>query len=122
MFGAFKTTFTALGGLVNKRRFRLTKMQKYRQTKRLKQVDQVVDVLAESGVKFRALDIARLAPRTEELTPFQKYWVPSKRYRDGFKPINWVPKWTKAPHPRKWESKAVHELEPPKDKDTEWKD
>ncbi len=120
MFGAFKSTFTALGGLVDKRRFRLTKMQKYRQTKRLKQVDEVVDILVESGVKLRQLDQARLVPKVHELTPFQKYYVPSKRYKLGFKPIHWVPKWTRVPHPRKWEASAVHELQPPIDKDSKW--
>jgi hypothetical protein len=114
MFGAFHSTFMALSGLVNKRRFRLTKMQKYRQTKRLKNVDVVIDLLVESGVRCKALDIARLQPRTETMSSVEKYWVPSKRYPDGIKPIHWVPKWTKTPHPRKWEPSAVHELEPPK--------
>ena len=44
-----------LGGLVWKKRFRLTSPQKYRQRLRLKAVDTVIDVLVESGVKLRAL-------------------------------------------------------------------
>lgn len=120
MFGAFTASFTCLSGLVKKKRFRLTKMQKYRQTKRLKQIDELVHVLTESGVKLKALDMARLAPKVEEMSAFDKYWVSAKRFRDGFKPIHWVPKWTKAPHPRKWEPSAIHELNPPLDKETKW--
>jgi hypothetical protein len=61
-----------------------------------------------------------MAPKESELTPFQKYWVPAKRFRDGFKPIHWVPKWTKVPHPRQWKHEVAHEYKAPIDKDTEW--
>ncbi|KAI8896369.1 mitochondrial ribosomal protein L31-domain-containing protein [Globomyces pollinis-pini] len=109
MFGAFRSTFLCLSGLTKKRRFRLTPSQKYRHRKRLQNVDSLLDVLQESGVKLKALDQARLAPRESELTPFEKYWAPSKRYPDGFKPISWVPKWTRVPHPRAWKPTAIHE-------------
>eukprot|EP00842_Homolaphlyctis_polyrhiza_P004430 jgi/Hompol1/4989/HPOL_004074-RA len=109
LFGAFKSTFAALGGLVNKRRFRLTSTQKYRQRLRLRAVDQVIETLVESGVKIRALELARRMPREHEMTPFEKYWVKSKRFKDGFKPIHWVPHWTKAPHPRTWTPSIYHQ-------------
>lgn len=51
MFG----TIAALGGLLKKVRFRLTPNQKYRHRKRLQAVDELLDVLKESGVKLRAL-------------------------------------------------------------------
>lgn len=118
--GAFSATTACLGGLVKKQRFRLTSTQKYRQRNRLKAVDSIIDVLVESGVKLKALDKQRLAPREDQLTPFQKYWVPAKRFRDGFKPIHWVPKWTKSPHPRQWKHDVTHEFNPPIGKDTKW--
>ena len=109
MFGAFKSSLVTLGGLVRKQRFRLTSSQKYRLRSRLRQVDSVIATLVKSGVQLRALDIAKRTPTEAELTPFQKYWVPSKRYRNGFKPVSWVPKWTKVPHPRKWILPPVHQ-------------
>ncbi|KAJ3367953.1 hypothetical protein HDU91_000963 [Kappamyces sp. JEL0680] len=113
MFGAFTPTLACLSGLLKKKRFRLTDTQKYRHRRRLKAVDTLLDVLQESGVKLRALDEARLAPRESQMTPFEKYWVPSKRYRDGFKPVSWVPHWTKTPHPRRWKPTATHEERAP---------
>ncbi|TPX67738.1 hypothetical protein SpCBS45565_g03640 [Spizellomyces sp. 'palustris'] len=79
MFGAFRSTIATLGGLVWKRRFRLTDTQKYRHRKRLRAVDEVVDTLVESGVKLRALELARRAPKESEMSPLEKYWVASKR-------------------------------------------
>jgi hypothetical protein len=122
MFGAFKQSMPILSGLVHKQRFRLTSNQKYRLRQRLKAVDTVVDVLVESGVRLRALDLARLIPRESALSPFEKYFVKSRRGRDGFKPIHWVPKWTKVPHPRQWKQISIHEYEAPKGKDTTWDD
>jgi hypothetical protein len=112
--GPFFNTFACLSGLLKKKRFRLTDTQKYRQRKRLQAVDSLLDVLKESGVKLRALDEARLAPRESEMTAFEKYWIPSKRYRDGFKPVSWAPHWTKTPHPRRWKPTATHEDHSPK--------
>ncbi|KAI8825836.1 mitochondrial ribosomal protein L31-domain-containing protein [Fimicolochytrium jonesii] len=102
--------------LSRKRRFRLTDTQKYRHRLRLRAVDTVVETLVESGVKLRAMELARRAPREHELTPLQKYWVESKRFRHGIKPIHWVPKWTRVAHGRKWTPSAVHHAEPPKGK------
>ncbi|KAI8907249.1 mitochondrial ribosomal protein L31-domain-containing protein [Gorgonomyces haynaldii] len=104
----FATGLT-LGGLVNKRRFRLTQTQKYRLRQRLTGVDNVISTLVKSGVEFKALDEAKRIPKVEQLTPFEKYWVASKRYRDGFKPLHWVPHWCKVPHPRAWKPASVHE-------------
>ncbi|KAI8593593.1 hypothetical protein HDU89_001174 [Geranomyces variabilis] len=108
MFGAFKSTLVTLGGLVWKRRFRLTDTQKYRHRKRLRAVDDVVDTLVASGVQLRALELARRAPKESQMTPLEKYWVESKRFRNGIKPIHWVPHWTKVPHGRRWEPTNLH--------------
>ncbi|KAJ3212368.1 hypothetical protein HK099_007754 [Clydaea vesicula] len=91
--GAFKSTFQALGGLVWKRRFKLTSTQKTRQRKRLKAVDNRV---------------AKRAPLEHEMTPREKYWVEAKRFKHGMKPVSWVPKWTRVPHPRKWSPTFIH--------------
>ncbi|KAJ3380454.1 hypothetical protein HDU92_005965 [Lobulomyces angularis] len=106
--GAFKSTFQALGGLVWKRRFKLTSTQKTRQRKRLKAVDNVIQTLVNSGVDFKALRVAKRAPLEHEMTPREKYWVEAKRFKHGMKPVSWVPKWTRVPHPRKWSPTFIH--------------
>jgi Mitochondrial ribosomal protein L31 len=52
-----------LGGLVWKKRFRLTPSQKYRHRKRLQSVDTLLDVLQESKVRLRALVILEVNKR-----------------------------------------------------------
>lgn len=47
------------------------------------------------------------------MTPLEKYWVESKRYRNGIKPIHWVPHWTKVPHGRRWKPTTIHETKGP---------
>ncbi|KAJ3159501.1 hypothetical protein HK101_001052 [Irineochytrium annulatum] len=86
--------------VLRKRRFRLTPTQKAKQRQRLREVDDVVEKLALSGVKCKALDQCLIQPTEAEMTPEQKYWVHSKRYRNQIKPAHWVPHWTKVPFPR----------------------
>ncbi|KAJ3045682.1 hypothetical protein HDV00_007808 [Rhizophlyctis rosea] len=94
----------------------MSQWQKTRLRYRLKKVDENIAVLVESGVKFRALEDARRMPKQHELTPLEKYWVKSKRYPKGIKPIHWVPKWTRAPHPRGWQpSWGKHTPQPPEE-------
>ncbi|KAJ3056652.1 hypothetical protein HK097_005328 [Rhizophlyctis rosea] len=109
MFGAFRPTFAARGGLVDTRKFYLTTGQKLRLHQRLARIDDIVDVLVESGAKCRALEAARRMPKLHELSDLELYWVHSKRYKNRIKPISWVPKWTKVPHPREWKFKTVHD-------------
>ncbi|KAJ8325125.1 hypothetical protein O5D80_006090 [Batrachochytrium dendrobatidis] len=109
LLGAFRSTFSVLGGLVKKRRFGLTIGQKYRLRQRLRGVDEVINTLIDSGVQLRALEFAKRIPKESDMTPFEKYWVKSKRFKDGFKPIHWVPKWTRAPHPRTWSPSIYHQ-------------
>ncbi|KAI8804276.1 mitochondrial ribosomal protein L31-domain-containing protein [Cladochytrium replicatum] len=109
MFGAFRSTLVALGGLTRKRIFRLTPMQKLRQRRRLRGVDDVIAKLEESKVKLHVLDLAKKMPKESEMPASEKYWVESKRYRYGVKPMDFVPRWTKTPHPRQWKAGIVHE-------------
>ncbi len=53
--------------------------------------------------------MAKKMPKEHELSPMEKYWVASKKFKNGLKPIHWVPKWTKVPHPRAWKSPWLHE-------------
>lgn len=98
-FGAFRSTGAALGGLLLKRRFRLTDHQKRRLNKRLKDVENNINAIIDSGVRIKQLSDLYQRKTVAEMTPREKYWVESKRYRNGFKPIHWVPHWTKVPHP-----------------------
>ena len=92
----------------SKRTWGLTTRQKARLDKRLEKVDQVVDTLVDSGVSFKKLELAKRMPRANELSDTEKYWVVSKRFPTGYKPISWVPHWTKVAHPRKWEPTIYH--------------
>ena len=42
------------------------------------------------------------------MKPEDKYWVSSKRYPTGYKPVSWLPHWTKSAHPRKWKPEIYH--------------
>ncbi|KAJ3127753.1 hypothetical protein HK098_005870 [Nowakowskiella sp. JEL0407] len=74
MFGAFRSTFTAMGGLLWKRRYFLSQTQKYRHRKRLQGVDDVIEKLRISGARFKALDSASLLPKESEMSAKEKYW------------------------------------------------
>ncbi|RKO97953.1 hypothetical protein CXG81DRAFT_3899, partial [Caulochytrium protostelioides] len=91
------------------RAFRLNAMQKLRHRRRLQAVDNVVETLVNSGVKTAALEDARRMPKEGALSILEKYWIASKRYKYGIKPVSWVPHWTKVAHPRKWVASATHE-------------
>ena len=119
---AFRATTQCLSGLVNKQRFRLTPNQKQRLRNRIRNADSVIDVLVASKVQLRELDEQRLLKREFEMTPKEKYWVESRKGRDGVKPIHWVPKWTKIPHPRKQRDdyQSQHETAGPIGKDAPW--
>ncbi|KAJ3238031.1 hypothetical protein HDU81_008502 [Chytriomyces hyalinus] len=102
-------SLASFGGLVWKRRFTLTQSQKYRHRLRLRAVDNIVDTVIKSGVSLKALDFADSMMREPEMTPEQKYWVHSKRFRNGIKPAHWVPHWTKTRFERSWAPSIIHE-------------
>lgn len=63
--------------------------------KRLKAVDEVIRVVAESGVKCKALDEALALPTESQMTPRDKYTVFSRSAPGHRKSVHKVPKFTK---------------------------
>lgn len=119
MFGAFRASQPALGGLLWKVPWRMSGPQKARQRDRLRKVDDVLATLKlglhlnrnsmpvseasqlnvrkiKPGVKsLRILDKAKYFPKEHEMSATDKYSVFS-RYSSGYrKGIHKVPKWTK---------------------------
>lgn len=119
MFGAFRATQPALGGLLWKVPWRMSGPQKARQRDRLKSVDDVLSTLKlglhlernhmvvsegsqlnlrkiKPRVKsLRILDKAQYFPKEPEMSATDKYSV-FNRYSKGYrKGIHKVPKWTK---------------------------
>ncbi|KAL2261770.1 hypothetical protein VTK26DRAFT_3411 [Humicola hyalothermophila] len=100
MFGPFRISSPLSGGLLWKIPWRLSPTQKYRQRKRLKAVDQVVETLrtalAKKGETLKSLERWTAEMPTEaEMLPRDKYTMFSrnaKRYRKG---IHKLPKWTR---------------------------
>ncbi|EPX72040.1 ribosomal protein subunit L31 [Schizosaccharomyces octosporus yFS286] len=108
MFGPFRSTFARFGGLVKKDPWRLSHNRKYRLRQRLRDVDQVVDVLrsalSKQNESVHAIEnFVATNPRESEMTPKDKYTVFTRKTQGagpgGFrKSIHKVPKWTKITH------------------------
>ncbi|KAK5050549.1 hypothetical protein LTR84_003830 [Exophiala bonariae] len=88
----FRPTSPLLGGLLWKTPWRLSSMQKARQRKRLRLVDQVVDTVSSAlmkngGMTSKAVERwYREMPREEEMLPKDKYTIydrKEKKYRKG---------------------------------------
>lgn len=100
MFGAFRTTFNPLSGLLWKRSWRLSPAQKYRQRKRMQMVDSNVENLFQ-GLKANGMESKRInhfmteVPKESEMLPKDKYTVFNKHSRGYRKGAHFVPKWTK---------------------------
>lgn len=95
MFGAFRSSFTALGGLVQKIPWKLNATRKANVRKRIEEVQSVVDALKKSEVQFKALEKAPVYT-----TPTEKYFVkvritPSNH--KGLKGVHRIPHFTKLP-------------------------
>ncbi|AAW45544.1 hypothetical protein CNBH2050 [Cryptococcus deneoformans B-3501A] len=69
MFGAFRPTSFVSGGLLWKNPWRLSPTRKANQRKRLKRVDDVISMVAESGVTTRSLVKALALPTEAEMSP-----------------------------------------------------
>ncbi|ORY91265.1 mitochondrial ribosomal protein L31-domain-containing protein [Syncephalastrum racemosum] len=95
MFGAFRPTLVAQGGLLWKNPFRMSATRKANVRKRLREVDQVIATLADSGVQCKALDQAKALPKEAEMHPRDKYTVFSGTSRGLRKSLHKVPKFTK---------------------------
>ncbi|KAI1927060.1 hypothetical protein LOZ66_004357 [Ophidiomyces ophidiicola] len=88
----FKPTSPVMGGLLWKIPWRLSSMQKARQRKRLRAVDNVVDTVAAAlqrngGMTTKAVERwHKEMPREEEMLPKDKYTIfdrKEKKYRKG---------------------------------------
>ncbi|KAI9027558.1 mitochondrial ribosomal protein L31-domain-containing protein [Phycomyces nitens] len=95
MFGAFRASFVAQGGLLWKNPFRMSTTRKANVRKRLRDVDQVIATVAESGVRCKALDEALALPKECEMSPRDKYTVFSRTAAGHRKSLHKVPKFTK---------------------------
>ncbi|CDK24673.1 unnamed protein product [Kuraishia capsulata CBS 1993] len=98
--GPFRSTLVAMGGLLWKRPWRMSKFQKYRLRERMRQVDSNIEALYE-GLKSQDLQVKKVEnlmanfPKESEMKPRDKYTVfnkSSQKYRKG---VHLVPKWTK---------------------------
>ncbi|ODV98149.1 hypothetical protein PACTADRAFT_78554 [Pachysolen tannophilus NRRL Y-2460] len=100
MFGPFRQSAVALGGLLWKRPWRMSNNQKYRLRKRMQLVDQNIENLykglAENNLSCKAVDFLKNEfPKESEMLPKNKYTVFNKTSRNYRKGVHLVPKWTK---------------------------
>lgn len=95
MFGAFRPSIVAQGGLLWKNPFRMSATRKANVRKRLRAVDDVIATVAESGVKCKALDEALALPKESEMLARDKYTVFSRNATGYRKSVHKVPKFTK---------------------------
>lgn len=100
MFGAFRQSPVSLGGLLWKRPWRLSSMQKHRQRRRMQMVDQNIDNLFEglkaNGMSTKRTDHLKYSfPKESEMAPRDKYTVFNKHARGYRKGAHFVPHWTK---------------------------
>ncbi|KAI8968589.1 mitochondrial ribosomal protein L31-domain-containing protein [Mycotypha africana] len=95
MFGAFRPSIIAQGGLLWKNPFRMSTTRKANLRKRLKDVDNVISTVADSGVQCKALDRALALPKESEMLPREKYTVFTRTGKNYRKSIHKVPKFTK---------------------------
>ncbi|CAO3683112.1 unnamed protein product [Rhizopus stolonifer] len=95
MFGAFRPSFVAQGGLLWKNPFRMSGTRKANVRKRLKAVDEVISVVSESGVECKALTEALALPKESEMLARDKYTVFNRAAKGYRKSVHKVPKFTK---------------------------
>jgi len=95
MFGAFRASHIAHGGLLWKTPWKLSTTRKANVRARLKKVDTVIEAVRASGVQCAALTKALELPKEHEMLPKDKYTVFSPHARGYRKGIHKVPKWTR---------------------------
>ncbi|KAG0167181.1 hypothetical protein DFQ28_005677 [Apophysomyces sp. BC1034] len=95
MFGPFRPSFVAQGGLLWKNPFRMSASRKANVRKRLKDVDQVIATVADSGVRCKALTEALALPTEAQMSPRDKYTVFSRYGLGHRKSLHKLPKFTK---------------------------
>lgn len=103
MFGAFKSTLSLSGGYLWKVAPRMSGPQKYRLRRRMKTVDENIEVLYKSlkldnveSTGYDKIDYLKFQfPKEHEMKPKDKYTTFDKKAKDYRKSIHRVPKWTK---------------------------
>lgn len=103
MFGAFKSSLTLLGGYLWKVAPRLSNPQKLRLRRRMKMVDENIEVLYQSLKKgdekltgHKKIDYLKFDfPKEHEMTPRDKYTTFDKKVKGYRKWVHLVPRWTK---------------------------
>ena len=103
MFGAFRPSATLSGGYLWKVAARMWAPQKNRLRRRMKLVDQNIEVLYQSlklpdqeTTGFDKIDHLKFNfPKEHEMLPRDKYTTFDKKAKDYRKSVHRVPKWTK---------------------------
>ncbi|KAK9894183.1 mitochondrial 54S ribosomal protein YmL31 [Cystobasidium minutum MCA 4210] len=95
MFGAFRASPVCGGGLVWKSPWRMSRTRKANQRKRLKAVDEVIRVVASTGLMTRSLEQALQLPKEHEMDPKDKYTTFSRSAPGYRKSVHKVPKFTR---------------------------
>lgn len=100
MFGPFRATMVDMGSLLWKRPWRLSRSQKFRQRKRLQQVDENIqnlyDGMKSNGMSAKSVDHLMFEfPKEKDMDPKDKYTVFDKHSKGYRKAVHFVPKWTK---------------------------
>ncbi|KIK59652.1 hypothetical protein GYMLUDRAFT_169209 [Collybiopsis luxurians FD-317 M1] len=98
MFGPFRASNVAQGGLLWKIPWKLSPTRKANARHRLKKVDAVIEAVRVSGVQCAALDRALELPKEHEMPARDKYTVFSPHVPGYRKGIHKVPKWTRITH------------------------
>ncbi|KAJ2383356.1 hypothetical protein H4S02_005339 [Coemansia sp. RSA 2611] len=100
VLGAFTPSFAALGGKAWRIPWRLSKTRKANVRKRLREVDDVIDVLSASGIECKQLVLAQALPKEHEMSARNKYTTFSRTAKNHRKGVHKVPHFTKRPIPR----------------------
>lgn len=103
MFGAFKSTLALSGGYLWKVAPRMSRPQKFRLRKRMRLVDENIEVLykslkAENGEStgYRKIDHLKFNfPKEHEMTARDKYTTFDKKAKNYRKSVHRMSKWTK---------------------------
>lgn len=80
--------------------FKLSSTRKARIRKRLKRVEQNLQVLNSVGIQCHALEEANKLPTYSTMNAFQRYWYVKRSRTECTKlPVHWYPKYTKVQLP-----------------------
>ncbi|VVT54107.1 mitochondrial 54S ribosomal protein mL60 [Magnusiomyces paraingens] len=100
MFGPFRATMPALGGLLWKNPHTMSKFQKSRHRLRMRTVDAVLENLQKGldAVNQRCLTLQKMisnTPKESDMLPRDKYWIFNKKSKGYRKSAHRQSKWTR---------------------------